>query len=156
VKNKRLISGIFLAAILALLILYSGIEYNNYDPDIEYIFENFETYNNTKISFSGVIEEVNTTNQQITISIPRTPYIIEIKADTIKDTMQKGNFVEILGILDGKCHVSAEKILVIERWKSDLIIIRSLPAIPFALYLFFRTWRFNKKTFRFERRNKDA
>ena len=155
-KNKRLISGIFLVAILALLILYSGIEYNNYDPDIEYIFENFETYNNTKISFSGVIEEVNTTNQQITISIPRTPYVIEIKTDTIKDTMQKGNFVEILGILDGKYHVSAEKILVIERWKSDLIIIRSLPAMPFALYLFFRTWRFNKKTFRFERRNKDA
>ena len=93
-KNKRLVSGIFLAAILALLILYSGIEYNHYDPDIEYILENFETYNNTKISFSGLIEEVNTTNQQITISIPRTPYIIEVKTDTIKDTMQ--NYRQII------------------------------------------------------------
>ena len=74
-KHKRLISGIFLAAILASLILYSGIEYNNYDPDIEYIFENFETYNNTKLSFSRVMEEVNETNQQIVISIPLTPHI---------------------------------------------------------------------------------
>ena len=155
-KNKRLISGIFMVAILASLILYSGIEYNNHDPSIEHILENFETYNNTKISFSGVIKEVNTTNQQITISIPQTPYVLKIKTDSFEDDMQKGNIVEILGVLDGKCHVSAEKILVIERWKSDLIIIRSLPAIPFALYLFFRTWRFNKETFRFERRNKDA
>ena len=155
-KNKRLISGIFLVAILASLILYSGLEYNNYDPQIEYILENFETYNNTKISFSGVIEEVNTTNQQITISIPQTTYVMKIKTDTIENTMQKGNLVEILGVLDDKYHVSAEKILVTERWKSDLIIIRSLPAIPFAIYLFFRTWHFNKKTYRFERRNKDA
>ena len=155
-KHKRLILGIFLAIILTLLILYSGLEYNNYDPGIEYILENFETYNNTKISFSGVIEEANTTNHQITISIPRTPYLMEIKTDTIKDTMQKGDIVEILGVLDGKYHVTAEKILVIQQWKYDLIIIRSLPAIPFALYLFFRTRRFNKKTLRFEWRGKDA
>ena len=155
-KNKRFIQGIFLTVILTLLILYSGLEYNNHDPSIEHILENFETYNNTKISFSGVIKEVNTTDQQITISIPQTPYVMKIKTDTIDETMQKGNLVEILGVLDGKYHVNAEKILVIERWKSDLIIIRSLPTIPFALYLFFRTWHFNKKTFRFERRNKDA
>lgn len=155
-KHKRLIIGIFLAVVFTLLMLYSSLEYNNYDPSIDYILDNFETYNNTKISFSGVIEEVNTTNHQITISIPRAPYLMEIKIDTIEDTMQKGDIVEILGVLDGKYHVTAEKILVIQQWKYDLIIIRSLPAIPFALYLFFRTWQFNKKTFRFERRTKDA
>ena len=155
-KNRRLILGISLVVILILLILYSDLEYNNYNPSIEYIFENFETYNNTTISFGGVIEEINTTNQQITISIPRTPYLVEIKTDTIEDNMQKGDIVEILGVLDGKYHVTAEKILVIQQWKYDLIIIRSLPAIPFALYLFFRKWRFNKKTFRYERRTKDA
>lgn len=155
-KNKRFIQGIFLVIILTLLMLYSGTEYNNYEPSIRYILENFELYNNTRISFSGVIEEVNETNQQITISIRHAPFVIEIKKDTIKDTMQKGNIVEILGVLDGKYHVIAEKILVIEQWKSDLVVIRSLPAIPFALYLFFRIWRFNKKTLRFERRDRDA
>ena len=66
--------------------------------------------------------------------------------------MQKDNIIEILGILDGKYHVSAEKLIVIEKWKSDLVIYRSLPAIPFALYLFFRTWQFDFKTFKFKRR----
>ena len=156
-KNRRLILGIFLAFILTSLILYSGLEYNNYDPGIEYILENFETYNNTKISFTGVIEEVNTTNHQITISIPKSPYYsIEIKTDTMEDNIQKGDIVEILGVLDGKYHVTAEKILISQRWKHDLIYIRSLPAIPFTLYLFFRTWQFNKKTFKFERRTKNA
>ena len=88
-KHKRLISGIFLVAILASLILYSGLEYNNHDPSIEHILENFETYNNTKISFSGIIEEVNETNQQMKISIPRTPYVMEIKTDNITQILCK-------------------------------------------------------------------
>ena len=155
-KHKRLLLGVFLGVILASIIIYSDLEYNNYDPNIEYIIENFDKYNNTKISFEGVIEKVNKTNKQITISISRTAYLIKIKIDTITDNMQKGNLVEVLGILNGKYYISAEKILVIEKWKSDLIVIRSLPAIPFALYLFFKTWRFNKKTYRFERRKPDA
>ena len=81
-KNKRPLQGILLAVILTLLILYSSLEHNNHDPNIEYILENFETYNNTKLSFTGVIEEVNETNQQIVISILRTPYLMEIKFGT--------------------------------------------------------------------------
>lgn len=155
-KHKRLFIGVFLATILALLILYSGLEYNKYDPNMEYIIENFEKFNNTIISFDGTIEKINTANQQIIVSIEQTTYKINVTTNTITDKMQKGNRVEILGTLDEKYHVTAEKILLIERWKSDLIIIRSLPAIPFALYLFFKTWNFNKKTFRFERRKKNA
>ena len=155
-KYQRIIVGLLLAIIFSLSILYSGLEYNKHDPNINYIIENFEKFNNTQISFSGVIKEVNTSTKQITISTPPYPYIIEIKTDKITKDMKQGNLVEILGILQGENHVLAEKILVVERWKSDLIIIRSLPAIPFALYLFFRTWRFNKKTYRFERRKKNA
>ena len=70
--------------------------------------------------------------------------------------MQDGDIVEILGILDGKNHVTAQEVLVSEQWKHDLIYIRSIPAIPFALYIFFRRWKFNGETFRFERRVRDA
>ena len=68
----------------------------------------------------------------------------------------KGDAIEITGILDAEKHVTAEKIYILEQWKYNLIYIRSIPAIPFALYLFFTTWRFNKKTLRFERRNNNA
>lgn len=155
-KHKRLITGIFLLATLISILTYSGLETNNHDPSIEYILDNFENYKNTQISFKGVIEKVNTTNKQLTISIPRTQYLIEVKTDTITETMKPNNQIEILGILNGKYHVSAEKTLVVEKWKADLVIIRSIPAIPLALYLFFRTWRFNKKTYRFKRRKPNA
>ena len=138
------------------MLIYSILETNNYDPSIEYILENFENYNNTEISFKGVIEKVNTNDNQLRIIIPRTPYILDIKTDAITETMHPGNQIEILGILNGRYRVTAEKTLVVEKWKADLVIIRSLPAIPLALYLFFRTWRFNKKIYRFERRKSNA
>jgi hypothetical protein len=155
-KNKRLISGLLLIFLLASLIAYSGLEYYNHDPDIEHIAKNFEKYNNTAITFDGVIEKINTTTSQITVSIPATSYLINVKINNFTSEIKKGNLIEVLGILNGKYNVYAQKILVTETWKSDLIIIRSLPAIPFALYLFFRTWKFNKKKLRFERRQQNA
>jgi len=46
--------------------------------------------------------------------------------------------------------VKAEKVFVIKKLEYSLIFIRSLPAIPFVLYLFFKKWRFNFKKFIFE------
>jgi hypothetical protein len=155
-KSKRLIAGIVMTVLLVLLLLYSGLEYNNNDPTIEYILDNVEQFNNTLISFSGTIENINTTNQQIIVSFPTTSETVKVTLTSLPDTIIKGNHVEILGILDDNYHVSAEKIIIRERWKSDLIIIRSLPAIPFVLYLFFRKWQFNKKTCRFEPRDTNA
>ena len=156
-KHKRFILGIFLAGILILLMLYSSLECNNKDPGIRHILENFEMYNNTKVSFTGEIAGVNRTNKTLTIWLKEPPYsLMIIEIDNLECDLQEGNIVEILGVLDGEKHVTAEKILASTRWQYDLIYIRSLPAIPFALYLFFRTWKFNSKTWRFERRRKNA
>lgn len=155
-KYKRLILGIILALILFSLMIYSNLEYNNNDPGIKYILQNFDNFNNTKIFFGGKIIEVNETNHEISILAPVRPWLIKVKLPNSEELPQKGDIVEIYGVLDGKGHVTAEKILVTKQWEYDLIIIRSLPAIPFALFLFFRTWRFNRKKFRFERRTKDA
>lgn len=72
------------------------------------------------------------------------------------DAAQPGDVVEVYGTLSSGTHMTAEKLLISEQWKDDLIYLRSLPAIPFALYLFFRTYRFNPDTRRFERRQKDG
>jgi len=65
-KNKRLIIGIFLGLVFTLLMLYSSLEYNNYDPNIEFIFKNLETFDNSKILFTVVIEEADETNHRVT------------------------------------------------------------------------------------------
>ena len=158
-KHKRLILGIILTVILILLMIYSSVGYSDKEFDILYIFENYETYDN-KISFVGEIVEINETSQTLTIRCMEPPYsLIEIKTHNIefKEYIpKKGDIVEILGTEDEENNVIAEKMLISERWKYDLIYIRSLPAIPFALYLFFRTWKFNQKKLRFERRKTDA
>ena len=155
--HRNLITGIILIVIIGLLMIYSSIGHNVYDPDIDYIMENFEKYNNTQVSFTGEIIEINNISNNISIKILEPPYHkIIVNLNNTKENLNKGDYAEILGILNGKNHVTAEKILKIERWKHNLIYLRSLPAIPFALYLFFKTWKFNKETLKFERRKKNA
>ena len=164
-KYKRFIVGLFFILLLVLLMFYYNLEYDKNDPKIKkynHIFENFDEYNNTEISFYVQVKKINETHQKITASIQEYPYsypLIEINTHNIDfsiNTLKKGDLIEVTGILNGKNNVTAEKIFTQEQWKNDLIYLRSLPAIPFALYVFLRTWRFNRKIFRFERRKKDA
>lgn len=78
-----------------------------------------------------------------------------IKTNSLKD-LHKLDLIRIYGVLDGTKHITAEEIWIYNQWANDLIYIRSIPAIPFALFLFLKTWKFNRKTFRFERRKRDA
>jgi len=139
--------------------IYSSLEHNNKEFDILYIFENYETHDN-KISFTGEIVEINQTSHIQTIHLREPPYSLKkvnVQNIEFKDYIpKKGDIVEILVTEDDKDNVIAEKMLISERWKHDLIFIRSLPAIPFALFLFFRVWRFNKNTYRFEKRKQNA
>lgn len=157
-KHKRLWLGVLLLVLLALLMIYSSLEYDRKDPKIvKYALENFNEYNNTEISFVAEILEINETSLTLKVRIEEAPYpLMKIKTNNIDNNLQEGAIIEVLGILDGEDHVTAKKIWTHEQWKDVLIYLRSIPAIPFALYLFFRTWRFNRKTCRFERRSRHA
>lgn len=157
-KHKRLILGIILSVSLILLMLYCSLEYDNKDPQTTKCkLENFDEYNNTKISFVGDIIEINETSQTLLVELQEPPFPkIEIKTNNIEDDLQKRDVILVIGIIDGKNHVTAERIWAHQQWKDDFIYIRSIPAVPFVLYLFFRTWKFNRKTCRFERRTRDA
>jgi len=142
--------GIVILSFLLALMLYSFIEHNEKDPDMEYILKNFEEFNNTKVTFGGKV--ISADNESIKINLIEPPYTsLIIKAKNL--SVARGDILEITGILDGKEHVTAEKIIVSKGWKYDLIFIRSLPAIPFALYFFLRKWKFNFKKFMFEVKN---
>lgn len=158
-KYKRPIIGLILIVILILLMFYSSLQHDKKEFDILYIFENYET-NDNKVEVSGEILDINFTSNNLTIGLSEPPYSLKkIKIEKIefKDYIpKKGDIVEILGTYDKDNDIIAEKMIIYERWKHNLIFIRSLPAIPFALYLFFKVYRFNKKTLRFERRSEDA
>jgi len=152
-KHKRLVLALFPVVILSLLMIYSGLEYNHYNPGIKYILQNFDTFNNTRIYFDGQVSQVDETHHTISIGVPVEPWLLEIKIPSTENIPQKGDFVEIYGTLNTKDYVTAEKILISQPWQIDLIYIISLPAIPFAVYLFFKTWKFDRKKIRFVRRN---
>jgi len=153
---KKLIIGLVLIAILFFLLVYSSLMHNKYDPDIDYIHKNFEKYNNTELNLGGQITDINYSKQVIYIKNNKVPdKDIKVDIANVNFNGEIGDHIEILGLIDSPYHITAKKILVSTSWKFDLVYIRSLPAIPFALYLFFRTYKFNKKTYQFERREKE-
>jgi len=158
-KLKHKILGIILFLILILLMIYSSFEYEKKQYDIFNLFKNQETQD-SEIILTGEIKDINQTNKIILIRLSSPPYNLKkIKVENLESLdyiPKKGDIAEILVNETQKDNITAEKILIYERWKHDLIYIRSLPAIPFALFLFFRSYRFNKKTFRFERRKHNA
>ena len=158
-RHKRKILGFVLIIILISLMIYSSLENEKETYDIFYIFENHQKDDN-KILFTGEITEINYSYGTIILRLSNPPYDQKkIKIEDLerhKYNPKKGDILEILGIKTEGKNITVVKILIFERWKHDLIYIRSLPAIPFALFLFFKTWRFNKKTYRFERRKQNA
>lgn len=68
-NNKRLILGVIFVILIILLMSYSKFEYHNKDPGFNYILENFETYNNTKLTITGQILKINITNQSLFICL---------------------------------------------------------------------------------------
>ena len=157
-KHKRLIIGIILITLLFSLMLYYSLDYNNHDPDSQYIFDHFEQFNMTKITLDGKVKNIDRINNTLIIEIGHPPKskILLMSTTENLNTTQQGDIVEVYGVLTSKNSMSAEKLLITERWKNDFIYVRSLPAIPFALYLFFSTYWFNPDTHRFERREKHA
>lgn len=157
-KKKPFFILILLISILVFLLLYSHAEFNNNDyPDSNYLFENYETFINTEIVFKAKVKTIDAANQTITANIEDPPYtVVEIHTTNIQTPLQKKDIIFIIGVMNGDKSVTAEKIFIQDPWNDYSIALCSVPAIPFVLYLFFRTWRFNRKTWLFERRHKNA
>jgi hypothetical protein len=157
-KQKKKIIIIFLIILLIFLLTYSSLEYDKKNTqNTSKKFQNFEKYNNTELVFNAKIREINIVNHTISANIGDPPYtLIEIKINNFNSNFHKGDIIFVIGILDGKNHVTARTVFVNEPWNDYLEFIISIPAIPFVIYLFFRTWKFNKKTLLFERRQKNA
>jgi hypothetical protein len=162
-RHVRTIFGFIIIIILISSMIYSFKNYEKNNPQtIKYnqIFQDPTLYINSHVSFKAEMLSINPENQTIRIFIQEKPYTYPQVTINIHNTsapnLQKGDLVDIIAIVQGKTTMTATHLWINEPWKDNLIYLRSLPAIPFLLYLFFRTWTFNKQTWRFERRKKNA
>jgi hypothetical protein len=152
-KHTRLILGFILILLLFLLMLYYSLDHNNHDPDTQYILDHYEEFTTTKVKLDAVVKSVDITNNTLYVQISSSPEgIILVYTTEQLTTARQGDQVEVYGTFISRNQMIAEKLLISGGWKYDLIFLRSLPAIPFVLYLFLRTYRFNLDTCRFERR----
>jgi len=157
-QKRKVVLVILLLVILIFLLFYSYLEFNKNDyPDSGYLFAHYQTFNNTEITFPARIRDIDTANQTLTANIGDPPYtLIEINISTIKNTLHRGDSIFVIGILTGNRTVSAERIFVRDPGLDYFIFISSIPAIPYVLFLFFRTWCFDRKSFTFIQRKKNA
>jgi hypothetical protein len=162
-KYTHLTIGIVTILILILLMIYSAQEYSANNPQIkkyEQVFGSIANSNNTVITFRAQIRSVNQSNHTVRVSIEEEPYnypqILIYTGNLELRGLTKGVLIDVIGTVQGKNQVTVTKVWVDEPWLENLIYLRSLPAIPFVLFLFIRTWKFDVTTRRFQRRRKDA
>jgi len=143
--------------------VYSFQEYYRNDSQLKKyteLSENPDALNNSVISFPSVILSVDRMNQTILAAIKADSMTfppVEISTGTINiQTFQKGDRIDVIGVVHEKRHIIASSLRVIEPWELALVYVRSLLAIPFVLYLFFTTWTLNTTIWCFDRRKKDA
>jgi hypothetical protein len=152
-KHPRLIFGTILILLLFSLMLYYSVEVDNHDPDIQYILDHYEEFTINKVGFDAVVHSIDTANNTLYVAVSPYPQgIIQVNTTAPLTETHPGDPVEVYGTFTGKNQMTADTLLFYDQWQYNLIFLRSLPAIPFALYLFFRTYRFNTKTYQFERR----
>ena len=162
-KHQRKILGFLILTILLLSMLYSQQNATTNDPYLQKLTQITTTphlFKNTEISFQAEILSIDTTNQTLRAYIQEKPYTyppITITTKQVDTTnLQKGDLIDLVTIHTSNLSFTALKLWRNEPWKDALIYLRSLPAIPFLLYFFIRTWQFNKTTKRFERRKPHA
>ncbi|MBN2599126.1 MAG: hypothetical protein JXA75_01195, partial [Candidatus Thermoplasmatota archaeon] len=68
-SHQRLLLGITLFLLLISLMVYYSLEHNNYDPDQQYILENFEAFNGTNVIMGGVVRTVDSANNTLQIQL---------------------------------------------------------------------------------------
>jgi hypothetical protein len=162
-NHTRTILGLILLLILFSSMLYSFQNHEKNDPYIKtltQLFEHPDNTSNTHISFEANILSIDRINNTLRVFIQEKPYTypqVYINTETLDiQNLDKGDSIDVITIYHGNYTFSATKLWRNEPWKDTLIYLRSLPAIPFILYLFLRTWRFDTTTWRFERRTKHA
>ncbi len=162
-RNHRMILGFLALVLLLSLMVYSLQGYESNDPQIKkykQIFATPDQFNNTNLSFSTEILSVDTTNRTVSAVLQAGSYtspFVEIHVDAVNvQTLKKGDTIDVIGVFHDTNQITATELWVYHPWDVALLYLRSLLAIPFVFYLFFRTWRWDTATWRFERRKKDA
>lgn len=153
-KHMRLLLGSILLFFLLSLMLYYSLNYKTLGSDLPYIPNFNKEFIPIKVRIEGVVTTVDSINHTLTVAID-PPLNTPIQVSTTDDlsTAHPGDMIEVYGLLTNRTQITAETLFITNQWNNTLIYLRSLPAIPFALYVFFRVYHFNTTTYRFERRN---
>ena len=161
-RRTRLILGL-VAVVLLLFMVYSFLEYDAHNPQIKEYEQFFETptlFNNTELSFSAEVLAVDSMNHTMQVSLQVKPYASPPVALSAGDfdvhVLKKGDRIDGSGVFHGDGSITATRLWVIGPWETAMVYVRSLLAVPFVVFLFFRTWEWKSSVWRFERRKRHA
>ena len=148
--RKRILAGMILLILLVSLCIYHAAEYEN---NLEY--PSYEAIL-TDPPLGALVYVYGTVNQQYSggfdIQQDYNNQLVTMHINSEKSP-PKNKYVNLIGVL-GPDHqiISIKEIHVTEAWKDNFILLRSLIALIFLLYIFHRYWYFQLKRFEFWRR----
>ncbi len=115
------------------------------------------SYTGSKILFVGEVIDFNERDNRLQVILQEPPFPqLEVLLSADGQVFERGDIVEIIGVIEGAYLVSARDIFLKQPLESVVAIVRSVPAIPILTYVFYKTWKFDRKDFLFLRRDSDA
>ncbi len=144
---ERILTGFSLILILLILCLY----YNHYHestleyPSTDSILSNYPE--GSIISVSGTALRLNNNGFDLLDKNCKTEYKI-----ITSEHVNPGDNIQLIGVLGPSYTIKSTKMIVETAWSYEFVIQRSALALIFLVFIFFRYWKFDFKTFEFMRR----
>ncbi|MDI6886178.1 MAG: hypothetical protein QMD22_07550 [archaeon] len=118
--------------------------YHREYPSVKNMVSDYSKYIGETASISGEVVGVPSTTFQLLERYDDKNAIFTVLPDSNVD-VDIGDKVEVLGSLGPDYQISAEKIIVLKRWKYEFTFIRSLIALILLVFIFLRNWKFDFK-----------
>ena len=147
-KSERLILGLIF--ILLLFLLCSNYAYEGYYQDNS-VIDLLHSYSESQVLIHGPV--IDTYNDGVKVYNINNHEVINVKT---KLKLNLGTDLYVLGILDPKNELIADKIMIFKMSSVFNIILRSLFGFILFLIFFGKYWKFNFKKMEFFRSKKSS
>lgn len=149
IPGKRIISLLILFLILVGLCIYY---YDNFMAHQEYpslgvVVNNYPEGN--MVSVSGTVTETFDNGFYMQDNYQGKTVTFKVYTDS---KVRLGDKSQVLGVLGSDYQITPSKMIIIEKWSYDFLLLRSLIALFFLVFIFNRYWRFDFTNYEFVRR----
>ena len=147
---KRMVTGLILVAVLAILCSNYATEYEYHQKYPSYGALISDYPEGEVVNVGGTVTHIGSSQFQILENYHGQNINLSINSSTPVNLEDQVSVVGVLG--PNNTIIQVERVEVNEYWKYLFLLLRSFLAVILLIFIFYRYWSFDWKNFEFRRR----